>query len=104
MDLSQYSDDQLAQLQTQIANELETRVQRKRDAIVSEIRDKAQAAGLSADDIIKALGGRGNKGKPVAVKYRDPANPANTWTGRGRKPKWIEAKLAGGATLESLAV
>ncbi len=105
MELSQYSDDQLAQLQKQIADELEMRASLKRDALMNEIKERVEAAGLSAEDLIKALGGRGNKTrKPVAVKYRDPANPANTWTGRGRKPKWIEAKLAAGTTLESLAV
>ncbi len=105
MDLSHYSDDQLAQLQAQISDELESRAQIKRDALVSEIREKAEAAGISAEELIKAFGGRGNKTrKPVAVKYRDPSDAGNTWTGRGRKPKWIEAKLAAGHSLESLAV
>ena len=48
MDLSHYSDDQLAQLQAQISDELESRAQIKRDALVSEIREKAEAAGISA--------------------------------------------------------
>ncbi len=29
------------------------------------------------------------KPSTVAVKYRDPANPTNTWTGRGMTPRWI---------------
>jgi DNA-binding protein H-NS len=28
---------------------------------------------------------------PVAIKYRDDAT-GNTWTGRGRAPKWLEGK------------
>ena len=101
MDLSQYSDDQLAQLRNQIDGELAQRAAIKKDALVREIREKALQAGLSPDDIIKAFGGRGNKGKPVAIKYRDGDN---TWTGRGRKPKWVVAKLEAGVSLESLAV
>lgn len=27
----------------------------------------------------------------VAPKYRDPTNPQNTWTGRGRQPRWMTA-------------
>jgi DNA-binding protein H-NS len=27
----------------------------------------------------------------VAAKYRDP-NSGQTWTGRGRSPKWLEGK------------
>ena len=37
------------------------------------------------------------KGKgSVAVKYRDPKNPENTWTGRGRMPRWMVAATKGG--------
>jgi DNA-binding protein H-NS len=35
-------------------------------------------------DIRELMDGRKGKGKEtVAVKYRDPKNPSNTWTGRG---------------------
>jgi len=36
------------------------------------------------------------KGKPVAAKYQNPANHAETWTGRGIAPKWIQALKAEG--------
>ena len=46
---------------------------------------------------IHELFGRGRKGKgTVAVKYRDPKNRANTWTGRGRMPRWMAAATKGG--------
>src|ERR1700736_1067472 len=35
-------------------------------------------------------------GDSVAVKYRDPNNPAKTWTGRGRTPRWMTAATRGG--------
>ena len=42
------------------------------------------------------LFGKGRKGKgSVAVKYRDPKNPENTWTGRGRMPRWMVAATKG---------
>jgi len=47
---------------------------------------------------IRELFGRGN-GRPrgkLAVKYRDPSNPVNTWTGRGRMPRWMAAATRGG--------
>jgi len=40
----------------------------------------------------------------VAPKYRNPENPEQTWTGRGRAPKWVEAHLAAGGTKEDLAI
>ncbi|WP_242912774.1 H-NS family nucleoid-associated regulatory protein [Stenotrophomonas maltophilia] len=32
----------------------------------------------------------------VAPKYRNPANPNETWTGRGRQPKWMAQLVAMG--------
>lgn len=47
--------------------------------------------GLTAED----LGGAKAKAMkvriPVAAKYRDEAT-GETWTGRGRSPKWLEGK------------
>lgn len=42
--------------------------------------------------------------KPAAVKYRDPANSSNTWTGRGKRPLWLQDALSKGAKLEDFAV
>lgn len=40
----------------------------------------------------------------VAIKYRNPHNHSETWTGRGLKPKWLNVLLDQGYSLESLAV
>ena len=42
--------------------------------------------------------------RAVSAKYRNPDNPKETWAGRGRKPKWIEDKLAHGASLDDLLI
>ncbi|ECU8383986.1 KorB [Salmonella enterica] len=39
------------------------------------------------------------KGEPV---YRDPDNPFNTWTGIGKRPAWLTAKLDAGISLEAM--
>jgi len=36
------------------------------------------------------------KGEP---RHRDPANPFNTWSGRGKRPDWLGAYLDLGAQL-----
>jgi DNA-binding protein H-NS len=40
--------------------------------------------------------GRGGRMGPVAPKYRNPENPAETWAGRGLKPRWLTAAIKGG--------
>ena len=51
-----------------------------------------QTYGLTLSDLSGAV--KTKSGKPrarVAPKYRDPAT-GQTWTGRGRAPKWLEGK------------
>lgn len=40
-------------------------------------------------------------GKP---RYRDPANPFQTWTGRGKRPNWLRRYLEGGRSLEEFKI
>lgn len=42
-------------------------------------------------------------GRPP-IQYRHPDHAELEWTGRGRKPKWVEHCLAGGMTLDNLKV
>lgn len=49
-----------------------------------------------------AAKGKG-RGKSVA-KYANPDNRSETWTGRGRKPNWLLAKLKKGASAEDFAI
>lgn len=51
----------------------------------------------------KAAGARKSTGK-VAPKYRNPENAAETWTGRGKQPRWLAAKTQGGAKLEQFLI
>ena len=81
------------------------------DKVLATIVALAKEAGLTAADITKALSagkpaktGKAPKaakkgalaGKKVAPKYRNPANPEQTWTGRGVSPTWVQALKAAG--------
>jgi len=45
-----------------------------------------------------------NAGRKVEPKYRNPANPSETWTGRGKPPRWLATELAGGKTREDFLI
>jgi DNA-binding protein H-NS len=80
---------------------METRIARlkieKQNAERAQLRERIIAMAKQHGFEIGDLFGRGRKGKgTVAVKYRDPQNPANTWTGRGRMPRWMAAATKGG--------
>ena len=59
---------------------------------VATIKSMVHEFGLTAEDIFGSAkqGARKSSG-PVAPKYRDPAT-GQTWTGRGKAPKWIADK------------
>jgi DNA-binding protein H-NS len=89
--------------------ELELKVQRARASVQdrsrADLRKKVEAmiadAGFKVSDI---FGGRGGKGRTVAAKYANPDDPSETWTGRGRKPRWLNAKLQEGAKIEKFLI
>ncbi len=44
------------------------------------------------------------KGSKVPPKYRNPANSAQTWAGRGQQPNWLAAEIAKGKSLADFAI
>lgn len=40
----------------------------------------------------------------VEPKYRNPTNPLETWSGRGKMPRWVVELLATGANLDELRI
>jgi DNA-binding protein H-NS len=40
----------------------------------------------------------------VLPKYQNPAEPSETWSGRGKQPKWISAQLKSGKKLDDLTI
>jgi DNA-binding protein H-NS len=70
----------------------------KQDSERAVVREKimsiAKEHGFDIHELFGRKGnGKGRRGK-VAVKYRD--NAGNTWTGRGRMPRWMVAATKGG--------
>jgi DNA-binding protein H-NS len=41
---------------------------------------------------------------PVFPKYRNPAQPAETWAGCGKQPRWLIALLRSGKTLDDFRI
>src|SRR5206468_7350413 len=41
---------------------------------------------------------------PVQPKYRNPDNPSETWSGRGRQPRWLVAQLRAGGRIDDFSI
>lgn len=65
---------------------------RKRETseAVSRVRALIAEHGLKAEDVFPSGKARASnqKGSKVAAKFKNPAT-GETWTGRGKPPKWI---------------
>lgn len=57
-----------------------------------------------APRVAKAAAKSVNKGVKIAPKYRDPANAANTWTGRGKQPRWLAEYTGAGRKVEDFLI
>ncbi|WP_412174787.1 H-NS family nucleoid-associated regulatory protein [Albidovulum marisflavi] len=93
---------ELKSLQTQVARAIDEFEQRKKKEALAAVEEKAKSLGFSLNELLGAAPVR--KRAPAKPKYANPANPSETWTGRGRKPRWAEAALKSGKSLEDLAI
>lgn len=79
-------------------------------SVKEKIESLLSSSGLSLDDIFpsraKKTAAKNAKGGSAGVpKYRDPADPSQTWSGRGRKPAWFAKALRRrGITVEHLLI
>jgi DNA-binding protein H-NS len=103
-DLSKFSLSELQALESQVQEALRTH----HFLAISKAREQilyiAQSAGLSVNDILTIKAPKRAKSAPVAVKYRNPDDTSQTWSGRGRQPLWIKAWVDAGKSLDELLV
>jgi len=103
MDLSALSLAQLKKLQDEVAIAIFNYEKRKKAEALAAVEEAARAAGFSLKELLGDE--KLPKGKTKAApKYANPADAAQTWTGRGRKPKWVEELLASGKSLDDAAI
>ena len=88
--------------------ELERRSSEAQEQFLAQVRAQAEELGIPVAEVVKALRGAGRRGggkrTKVKAKYANPADASQTWSGRGRKPRWVVAHLDGGGAVEDLAI
>jgi len=120
IDVNTLSVRELDQLINQAKKRKTTLSKRKPIAVVrSKLTQLARAEGYSIAELFgtkapasgttsttgKARKSTGrSSGAKVAPKYRNPANPSETWAGRGQPPRWMAAELAKGRKVEDFLI
>jgi DNA-binding protein H-NS len=91
---------ELRELRSNIDTAIAERKQTERAELKRKMSEMAAAAGLSLAEVL----GTGRKRGPIGAKYRNPDNHSETWSGRGRQPRWLVAKLKKGAKREDFLI
>lgn len=101
VDLNNMSKEELKKLIREAEKALKTLETRRLTQAKQAAESAAKEYGFSLDEL---LGGTPKKTSKSAPKYRNPNDPEQTWTGKGRKPNWVNDALAAGKTMEDLKI
>ncbi len=101
-DLNSLSMKELKELQSQVAKAIAEFEERRKRQALAELEEKAKAMGFSLAELTGAVKTR--KRSPSVAKYANPADKSDTWSGRGRKPRWFSEALAKGKKPQDMAI
>ena len=83
-----------------------TKRQEAKENLIAEIREKAAKAGISIHELFSSASPSASRrrgaGTNQKVKYRSPNG--ETWSGRGKSPKWLQTLETEGRKREEFRV
>jgi len=94
--ISSMNFDELLAIKAKVEAAISLRVEQERKRLVASLQRLDSITEVSTDKPRKAHANGHAKRNTLAVKYRNPSNPKETWAGRGLKPRWLVAALKGG--------
>lgn len=102
INLNNLSLKELKDLQSQVVRAIASFQDRQKKAALAELEEVARAKGFTLAELTGTTAPR--KRSIGAAKYANPADRSDTWSGRGRKPRWFIEALAKGSKPEDLSV
>jgi DNA-binding protein H-NS len=108
LNLESMSIDDMWQLHEKIIQLLSARLtseKRELEKRLAKLRqDKDMPRPTPPDDRDKERDQKRRKYPKVIPRYKNPEDPSETWSGRGRQPRWLAAALANGRAMEEFKV
>ncbi|MCE6959300.1 H-NS histone family protein [Cereibacter sphaeroides] len=103
IDLNSLTLPELKALNSRVAKAIATFDDRRRKDAMTELEIVARSMGFSS--LAEVVGMSAPKGRraPAEIKYRNPET-GETWSGRGRRPRWFDAALERGDDPATLKV
>jgi len=97
IDLEGLTIDDLFTLHTELSAVLTEKLIAKKDALDKRLR---RLHSLDDREITRAR----RPYPPVKTKFRNPDQPLETWSGRGKRPCWLIAQLKSGKRIDDLRI
>jgi DNA-binding protein H-NS len=91
--------DDLWNLHKRVVSILEERLDREKQKLEQQLEELGRKFGGPPSDIPQR-----RPYPKVPQKYCNPEYPAQTWSGRGKQPRWVKKLIASGASLEDLSI
>ena len=88
--------DELLTLKGKVEAAISARVVQERKRLTVSLQRLDSLETGSTRSPVRGKASRRIKRRTLAAKYRNPANPKETWAGRGNKPRWLVSALKGG--------
>jgi DNA-binding protein H-NS len=109
LNLASMSVDEMWQLHEEIGRVLSLRLtseKRELEKRLAQLRRETETHQLDSEDThsLKSVPRARRKYPRVFPKYRNPNEPSETWSGRGKQPRWLAAALKTGHTIEEFAI
>jgi len=101
LDLESMSVDELWSLHEFVASVLARQISAEKARLDERLRQ------LDLDGVPHLVKGMSRARRPypqVLPKYRNPAEPSETWSGRGKQPRWLTAQLKSGKRLDDFRI
>lgn len=105
-DISNLSVEELRKLTAEAQALIESKKDQEIEDAYHQITQIAESVGMSLEQFIEYGAQKRKKTtrKSVEPRYRNKNNTAETWTGRGKQPRWLVAELEKGAKLEDFLI
>jgi DNA-binding protein H-NS len=109
LDLEAMPLDDLWALHEQISTVLSKRILAEKRQLEDRLTqlNRGKIAEASAFLNVKTSKTKGKPRRPypqVFPKYQNPAEPSETWSGRGKQPRWLKSALKAGGTIEDFKI
>lgn len=100
IDLDTLSLSELRDLRNKVERSITSFEDRRKKEALAAVELAAREHGFNLADLTGIKAARAK----VAAKYADPQDPTQTWSGRGRRPRWVQDYIDAGKSVDDLLI